>query len=306
MPEPPPLNVVTGAFSFTGKYIARRLLVRGERVRTLTGHPDRDHPFADNVDIFPYRFDDSGALEAAFEGACTFYNTYWIRFERGEATFEQTLERTGQLIDAARKAGVRRMVHISSVHADASSSLAYFRAKGEAEAMVRESGLSWTILRPTIVFGQESVFFNNIVWMLRRFPIFTVPGSGDYRVQPVFVGDVAEMAVALGDGEGQTEMTAAGAEVFTFDELLELLAKRAGSRPRLLHVRPERALRMVAMVGGMVDDVLLTRDEIDGLARNLLTSEEPATGRTRFSEWLERHGNGFGDSYLSELQLHYR
>ena len=306
MSKQPPLSVVTGAYSFTGKYIARRLLGLGEKVRTLTGHPDRDHPFGNAVAAFPYSFDDPGALAAALEGAGTLYNTYWIRFEHGEATFERTLEQTGRLIEAARRAGVGRVVQISTVHADPASPFPYFRAKGEAEALVRASGLACTILRPTVLFGEESVFFNNIVWMLRRFPIFAVPGSGRYRLQPVFVDDVAALAVEHGHRSESAELTAAGAEVFTFDELLKLLARRAGSHARLLHVRPERALQMTRALGGMVDDVLLTEDEIDGLTRELLISAESATGRTRFSEWLERHGGDLGASYVSELALHYR
>jgi uncharacterized protein YbjT (DUF2867 family) len=306
MSEASPLSVVTGAYSFTGRYIARRLLDRGERVRTLTGHPDRDHPFGDSVPAFPYSFDDPGALAAALEGAETFYNTYWIRFEHGEATFDQALERTERLLSAARRAGVARVVHISTVHADPASPFPYFRAKGEAEVLIRESGLSSAILRPTVLFGAESVFFNNIAWALRTFPMFAVPGSGRYQVQPVYVDDVAELAIAHGRGEQGVEVTAAGAEIFAFDELLKLLAKRTGGHSRLLHVRPERALQMTKVIEGMVNDILLTRDEVDGLIRGLLVSEEPATGRTSFREWLERHGDELGASYFSELARHYR
>ena len=197
-------------------------------------------------------------------------------------------------------------MHVSTIHADPASDFPYFRAKGKAEVLVRESGLSYALLRPTTLFGLESILFNNIAWMLRKFPVFAVPGSGSYRIQPVFVDDVAEMAVTQGHRDEPAELTAAGAEIFTFDELLTLLARETGSSARLLHVRPKRALQLTRMLGGVVDDVLLTRDEIDGLTRNLLVSEEPATGHTLLSEWLHRHGSSLGVRYYSELARHFR
>jgi uncharacterized protein YbjT (DUF2867 family) len=300
------LNVVTGAFSFTGKYIARRLLALGKQVKTLTGHPHREHPFGQAIAAMPYHFEDPAALAASLAGASTLYNTFWIRFEHGRMTFARAVANTATLLEAAREAGVRRVVHISIVNADATSPLFYFRAKAEAERLVRESGMSYAILRPTVLFGMESILFNNIAWMLHKFPAFAIPGKGDYRLQPVFVDDLAELAVNAAHRDTPLVLDAAGPETFPFDELIRLMAKQVGSHARLLHLRPERAHQFIRMVGGLVGDVVLTRDEIDGLMQNMLVSQSPPTGHTLFSNWLKQHARSLGSGYISEIERHYR
>jgi NADH dehydrogenase len=299
------LDVVTGAFSFTGKYIARRLLALGKQVKTLTGHPGREHPFGDVVTAMPLQFEDPEALRDSLAGANTLYNTYWIRFEHGRMTFATAVANTATLLEAARLAGVRRIVHISVAHADEASPYPYFRAKGEAERLVRESGLSYAILRPTVLFGTEGILFNNIAWMLRKFPAFAVPGKGDYHLQPIYVDDLAELAVNAGHEVKSLVLDAAGPETYTFDELIRLMAKEVGSHARLLHLRPERALQLIRMVGGMVGDVVLTREEIDGLMRDMLTFPGTSAGHTLFSRWLSQHAAALGSSYFSEMERHY-
>jgi NADH dehydrogenase len=300
------LNVVTGAFSFTGKYIARRLLALGKQVKTLTGHPDREHSFGQSIAARPFHFEDPAALAANLAGAVTLYNTYWVRFEHGRLTFARAVAQTATLLEAARQAGVRRVVHISVAHADAASPYPYFRAKGEAERLVQESGLSYAILRPTVLFGMESILFNNIAWMLHKFPAFAIPGKGDYRLQPVYVDDLAELAVNAAHQDVPLACDAAGPEAFTFDELIRLMARRVGSHARILHLRPERALKFIRMIGGLVGDIVLTREEIDGLMQNMLASHEPPTGHTLFSSWLKQHARSLGSSYFSEIERHYR
>jgi len=299
------LNVVTGAFSFTGKYIARQLLALGKQVKTVTGHPQREHPFGDAITAMPFNFDDSDALAESLNNACTLYNTYWIRFEHGRTNFAGALTNTATLLAAARDAGVRRVVHISSAHADEASPYPFFRAKAEAEGMVRESGLSYAILRPTVLFGRESILFNNIAWMLRKFPAFAIPGKGDYHLQPLYVDDLAELAVNAGHKEKSAILEAAGPETYTFEELLRLMAKQVGSHARLLHLRPERTLQFVHMVGGLVGDVVLTREEIDGLMEGMLASTAKPLGHTLFSNWLKQHAAELGSSYRSEIDRHF-
>jgi NADH dehydrogenase len=300
------LDVVTGAFSFSGKYIARRLLALGRQVKTLTGHPGREHSFGNAVTAMPFRFEDPEALRDGLAGAKTLYNTYWVRFEHGRMTFSKAVAHTATLLEAARKAGVRRVVHISVAHADESSPYPYFRAKGEAERLVRESGLSYAILRPTVLFGTEGILFNNIAWMLRRFPAFAIPGKGEYRLQPIYVDDLAELAVTAGHEKGSLILDAAGPETFTFDELIRLMAKQLGSRARLLHMSPERALKLIRLVGGLVGDVVLTREEIDGLMRDMLALPGTPAGHTLFSSWLEQSSAALGSNYFSEMERHYQ
>ncbi|HLF03698.1 MAG TPA: NAD-dependent epimerase/dehydratase family protein, partial [Dehalococcoidia bacterium] len=241
---PGSLNVVTGAFGYTGKYIARRLLAQGQSVRTLTGHPRLNDPLGSQVEVHPFNFDNPSALAESLRGATTLYNTYWIRFARGDMTFDRAVANTRTLIQAAATAGVRKVVHISITNPSKDSPLPYFRGKATVEQCLMASGLSYAIIRPTVVFGIEDILLNNIAWLLRRFPIFPVAGRGDYRVQPVFVEDLAELAVKAAQGSGNVVMDAAGPEVYTFDEQVRLIAQAVGSRARVVHLPPGLVLSM--------------------------------------------------------------
>ena len=140
-----------------------------------------------------------------------------------------------KLTPAARETGVRHVVHVSITNPDAASDLPCFRGKAELEAAVVGSGLSYCILRPTVLFGKEDVLINNIAWAIRHLPVFGVFGSGDYRHQPIYVDDLAQAAVerALGAGCGVVE--AIGAETFTNRDLIAQVGKAiwfsAGSFP---------------------------------------------------------------------------
>ena len=304
--EPPELNVVTGAFGYTGRYIARRLLSMGEQVATLTGHPERPNPFGGQVRVARFRFDDEGELARSLEGATTLYNTYWVRFPRGEVTFDKAVENTLALIRAARQAGVRRLVHISITNASVDSPLPYFRGKGVLERAIAGAGLSYPIIRPTVVFGPGDVLINNIAWFLRKFPVFAVFGAGDYPIQPVHVEDVAELAVSAAQAEGNVALDAVGPETYTFDEMVRLIAETVGSRARLAHLPPRLAHLLTRVAGCLVRDVVLTSDEVAGLMAGLLVSQDSPTGSTRLSDWLGQNAGVVGTGYASELRRHYR
>ena len=301
-------HVVTGASGYTGRYITRRLLDGGAEVRSLTGHPGRPIPFDRRVDTYPYSFDDPDALASSLEGADTLLNTYWIRFARGELTHDRAVENLRTLFDAARVAGVRRVVHISITNATEDSPLPYFRGKALAERALRESGLSYAILRPTLIFGREDILLNNIAWMLRRFPVHPIAGSGDYRVQPISVDDLADVAVRLSRESGNVEIDAVGPDVFTYREMVQLVKDKIGASSRLVSVSRSAALLAARLMGLLVRDVVLTRDEIDGLTADLLVSKsgEPPPGTTRLSEWLDDNASLLGSEYASEMQRHYK
>jgi len=299
-------NVVTGAFGYTGKYITRRLLSMGRRVKTLTGHPDRPSPFGEQVSVAPFNFEEPAALVESLRGAATLYNTYWVRFSHGQVTFEQAIENTKTLITAAEAAGVRRMVHVSIANPAEDSPLPYYKGKALLEKALIQSKLSYAIIRPTVIFGDEDILINNIAWLLRRFPLFAVLGAGDYKIQPIFVEELAELATNAGGQAGNVIVDAAGPEVYTFDALVRLIAKTVRSRARIIHLRPDRALFLSRLIGYLVGDVVLTREEVDGLMSNLLVSGGPPTGRTRLSEWLRQHADTLGARYASEVKKHYR
>jgi uncharacterized protein YbjT (DUF2867 family) len=297
--------VVTGAFGYSGKYITRRLLAMGKRVRTLTGHPYRPNSFWDHVEVAPLDFENREALVGNLRGVDCLFNTYWVRFEHGNATFERAIRNTRILIEAAREAGVRKIVHVSIANPSPDSGLPYYRGKAEVEAVIRESGLRYAIMRPTVIFGREDILINNIAWMLRHFPVFAIPGAGDYGIQPIFVEDLAELAVGASQQESDSVGDAVGPEIFEFRELVELVARCVKSRARLIHVPPAAALFLTSALGAVVKDQILTREEIKGLMAGLLVSSGAPTGETRFSEWAARNAEALGREYSSELARHY-
>jgi len=302
----PELHVVTGASGFTGKYITARLLAQGKKVKTITGHPGRQHPFGERLSVAPFNFDDPSALIRSLEGATTLYNTYWVRFPYGDVTFEKAVENSRTLIRAAEEAGIRRIVHISIANADEGSPFPYYKAKAVVERLIAGSRLSYAVIRPTVLFGTEGILINNIAWLLKKFPLFAVPGSGDYRLQPVYVDDVAELAVNTASEGSNLVMDTGGPETFTYDELVRLIAAKIGSRARIVHLNPAVALQASRLVGKMVDDALLTRDELDGLMAGLLVAKGPPAGKTRLSQWLAENAATLGTAYASEIERHYR
>jgi len=299
------LNVVTGAFSHTGKYIAQRLLSMGEEVRTLTGRPDRENSFGRQVKASPFNFDKPGELAENLRGAKTLYNTYWIRYPHGQISFNKAVENSKTLIAAAEEAGIRRIVHISITNPSEGSPFPYFRGKALVEKAITQSKLSYAIIRPTVIFGPEGILINNIGWLLRKLPIFAIPSSGDYRIQPVFVEDVAEIAVRAGHQDDNIVLDAVGSETYTFGELVRMIASQINSRAGIVHVRPGMALFLARLIGCALRDVVITRDEIEGLMSNLLVSEGHPTAQTRFSEWLSHNADNIGIKYISGLRRSY-
>lgn len=298
--------VVTGAAGYTGKYITRRLLAMDRRVLSLTGHPDRPSEFGSRIEVAPLDFSDHRMLVERMSGAECLFNTYWVRFNHRTATFARAIENTKALIRAARYAGVRKIVHVSIANPSLDSPLPYYRGKAELEAAIKGSGLRYAILRPAVIFGFEDILINNIAWLLRHFPIFAIPGRGDYRLQPVFVEDVADLAVRAAAQDSDSVIDAVGPEIFTFDEFVRLIAGRIGSRAKVVHIAPSMALALSSLVGLVVRDKILTRDEIAGLMANLLVSSDAPTAQTRFSDWLRAHADALGRTYASELARHYR
>jgi len=300
------VDVVTGAFSYTGKYITQRLLAQGRLVRTLTGHPNRTSPFGVRVDAFPFNFDRPSELVRSLQGVTTLYNTYWVRFTHGSSSFDEAVENTRKLIRAAEEAGVKRFVHVSITNPHAQSPLPYFNGKGLLEQALMNSKLSYAILRPTVIFGDEDILINNIAWLLRHFPVFVIPGDGNYRLQPISADDMADIAVTAGQQRNNQIIDAVGPEVYSFETLVRLIATTVRSRSLIVHLPPKVALTLSRVVGRFVRDVVLTQEEVDGLMSNLLVVEGPPTGRTRLSDWLAEHQDTVGKKYASELERHYR
>ncbi len=294
-------SVVTGAFGYSGQYIAARLLATGVRVRTLTNSLRRPSRFGNAIEAHPYNFDRPDDLARSLEGAAVLINTYWVRFDHADFTHGQAVRNTLTLFDAARKAGVPRIVHVSITNPSIQSTLPYFRGKAQLEAALRESGLSYAILRPAVLFGSQDILINNIAWMLRRFPVFGVFGEGRYQLQPIFVDDLARLAVEAAGSSENVVQDAIGPETFTYRELVSVIGDAIGRRRRVVSIPPWLGVAIGRLIGEVVGDLVITRDEVAGLMQNLLMTSSAPAGRTRLSEWARQHRDELGRRYSSEL-----
>ena len=296
-----PIHAVTGAFGYSGRYIASRLLEEGREVITLTNSPARANPFQGRVRAFPLAFDDVEKLAKSLAGVDVLYNTYWVRFNHALFTHQQAVQNTLVLFEAARRAGVRRIVHVSITNPSEDSPLEYFAGKARLERALRESGLEYSILRPTVLFGREDILINNIAWALRRFPLFAVFGDGSYRLQPIGVEDLAILAVTEGQRRENTIVNAIGLETFTYRELIEAVGKAIGLKPRIVNVSPGMGYIASRVIGWLVGDTFITREEIKGLMDGLLYVNAPPAGKTRLTDWMRANAGLLGRNYASEL-----
>jgi len=299
-------DVVTGAFGYTGRFIARRLMAQERPLKTLTNHPQR--PGAEDVkaEVAPLQFKDRDALVDSLRGADVLYNTYWVRFHHGRMHFGEAVANTRVLMGAARDAGVRKVVHISVSNASEDSPLEYYAGKARTERIVRESGLAWAIVRPTLIFGPGDILINNIAWLLRRLPAIGIPGRGEYRLQPVAGEDVAEIATWAAEQIDNVLVDAAGPDIIFYSEMIESIAIAVGRHPRFLYMSPRMALLAVRVIGRLVDDVMLNEPELQGLMGELLVSRERPRGTRRLDNWLLSSAETLGRSYASELDRHWR
>jgi NADH dehydrogenase len=296
---------VTGAFGFTGRAIAEALLARGDRVVTLTRRTPTDDPLASRLTMARLAFDRPDALADALAGVDTLFNTYWARFPRGSTTFDRLIVDSAVLFAAARRAGVRRIVHISVAGASPDAPTPYIRAKGRLEGLLGSAGLEWAIVRPTLTYGSSDILVNNLAWSLRRLPVYGIPGDGRYPIQPVHVDDVARLCVEVGDGRSGVVVDAAGPETLAFREVVGIVRAAVGSRSLVLGMPHWAVLAAARALGRVVRDVVLTRDEIRELTSGWLTSKEPPRGRILFSEWVPANGQLLGRSWSSELARNY-
>jgi NADH dehydrogenase len=294
-------HVVTGAFGYSGKYIAARLLQAGHQVRTLTNSINRSSSLREKIEAHPFHFDDVDKLTGALRGASVLYNTYWVRFNHADFQHSVAVNNTLKLFQAAKQAGVGRVVHVSITNPTEDSPLEYFKGKARLERALQESGLSYAILRPTVLFGKEDILINNIAWALRRFPVFGVFGDGQYRLQPIYVDDLAKLAVAQGRNDTDIIIDAIGPETFTYRELVEQIGAIIGKNRPIVSLPPAMGYLIGRLIGQYVGDVMITREEIEGLMQDLLYTNSPPAGETKLTDWAKVHADNLGQQYASEL-----
>lgn len=292
---------VTGAYGYSGQYIARRLLEEGHDVFTLTNSPNRASVLGDRIIAYPLDFQYPDRMAGVMGGADALVNTYWVRFNHPLFRISDAVQNVLSLFRAAGMAGVRKIVHISITNPDIHSSIEYFAGKARLEAELVQSGMSFTILRPAVIFGREDILMNNIAWALRRFPLFLIFGDGNYRLQPIYVEDLAELVAQNVSDERHGIINAIGPETYTFNELVSTIKKELELRCAIFHVTPEVGYPATKVISWWKRDVLITPDEIKGLMANLLYTGSPAAGFTSFRDWVRENRNWLGMRYANEV-----
>lgn len=295
------IHTVTGAFGYSGKYIARRLVDQGYTVHTLTDSTQRHNPFGAGLTVHPFNFANPEALARSLEGVAVLYNTYWVRFNHKLFTHADAVRNTKVLFAAAKQAGVARIVHVSITNPSADFNLEYFSGKAELEEALVNSGLSYAILRPAVLFGKEDVLINNIAWTLRHFPLFGVFGDGNYAIQPVHVADLAQLAVEQGESRENRVINAIGPERFTFRSLATEIGRIIGKERPVVSMPPRLAYAATRAIGWVMGDIFLTWEEVLGLMAGTLAVDTPPTAPTRLTDWAKKHAATLGLHYTSEL-----
>jgi NADH dehydrogenase len=295
------IHAVTGAFGYSGKYIAERLLAEGKTAFTLTNSFHRKNPFGDRLPAVPFHFDEPQKLVESLRGVSVLYNTYWVRFNHPTFTHADAVRNTMILFQAAKEAEVERIIHISITNPSEDSPLEYFSGKAKLERALAESGISHAILRPTVLFGKEDILVNNIAWVLRHLPVFGVFGDGQYKLQPIYVDDLAALAVEQGRERENIIIDAIGPETFTYRELVASVGEIIGKRRPILSFPPALGYTAGWVIGELVGDVMITREEVAGLMANLLYVNSPPAGQKKLTDWAKEHTSTLGLRYTSEL-----
>ncbi|MEW6026180.1 MAG: NAD-dependent epimerase/dehydratase family protein [Planctomycetota bacterium] len=303
------IHTVTGAFGYTGRYIAKQFIDAGYETHTLTSRYPVDNLFGDRIKANPLNFNNTEELINSLRGTAVLYNTYWVRFNHKNFSFAKAVDNSSKLFDAAKQAGVKRIVHISITNPSIDSPLEYFSGKARVERALMESGLSYAILRPAIIFGKEDILINNIAWFLRNFPIFGVFGSGNYRLQPIYAEDLARLAVEQGRKTENIIIDAIGPETFTYRELVKQIRDAIGVTRPIISIPPVIGYLTGWLLGKVMGDVIITRDEMKGLMAGLLCTHSlrsvqanlPPIGATKLTDWLKENSATLGIHYSNEL-----
>lgn len=306
-------NLITGAFSFSGRYIAEELLKLGEHVETLTGHPNPKNPHYDQIIVKPYNFDDFDALIESFRGIDTFYNSYWIRFPYKGMNWKKAIENCNKLFKACKIAGVKKIVHISVTNCTVDSPYSYFRGKALVEELLKKCGVPYTILRVAWFYEDGDILVNDVAWLLRHLPVFGLFEYGTYKLQPISAKSLAKLAV---ESRYQGEKTinqnkiinAIGPETYTWKEFVLAINKTMGSKtlivpfPGFTGIVPIIASTILGMA---LHDRLLTLEEIKSLEDNLCLTTDQPVGKRSFKKWLRRNSKLIGLEWHNEVKRHY-
>ncbi|KRX08136.1 hypothetical protein PPERSA_01681 [Pseudocohnilembus persalinus] len=309
------ISAITGAFSYTGRYVTQILQQQGVQVRNLTNHPSRPVPKnqinKDQIDVYPLNYDDVNSLSKSLEGADTLYCTYWVRFNDYKGTTrEQGIQRAKNIIQAAKNVGIQKIIYTSHTQSSLESPFAYINGKAQMEEYIKESGISYGFAKPCMIFGdtpQESIVANNCAYLLRKLPIFLIPGQGNYPVQPVHVRDMAQLMVKMAEDKNQNQdFDAVGPEIFTYNEFIQLIQDATNSKVlKIKGLNTDVVHKMITPVEYLLKDKFIEKDDLDLLTNNYLHSKQPPTGSIKFSEWVYQNREQLGKRYINSTDLYY-
>ena len=292
---------VTGAFGYSGKYITQKLFEKGYKVKTLTNSPHKKNPFENKIEVVPLSFENRDLLKENLSDINVLINTYWVRFNHRNFNHNQAVDNTKILFDAAKEAGVKKIIHISITNPDEHSDLEYFKGKGILENYLKEIMPAYAIIRPAVLFGKEDILINNIAWMIRHFPITGIFDKGDYKLQPIHVEDFADIIIQQIENPDNMTINAIGPETFTYKELVSSIMKNIGIRKRIINTSPQLAYYVGKFVSFLKKDVTITKEEIKGLMQNLLYVNEEPKGKIKLTDWVKENKNTLGKKYANEL-----
>jgi NADH dehydrogenase len=251
---------------------------------------------------YPFNFDNQDELVKSLKDVKVLYNTYWVRFNHKGFNHNEAVDNTIKLFNAALKAGVESVVHVSITNPDKNSNLEYFKGKGILEEYLMNTGLSYSILRPTVIFGKEDILINNMAWMVYNLSIIGIFGDGKYSLQPIYVMDLAEIAVEQGGLTENKIIDAIGPETFQYRELFEKIMEVVGKKKKIISVSDGFGYFAAKMIGWLQGDVVITKPEIEGLKSNLLLTNSAPAGHTKLTEWMQENKDILGKVYSNELK----
>ena len=302
-----PRVAVSGAWSYSGRHVAARLLRAGYAVVSLTNRliPEPD-PYAGAVARVPYDFA-PGSLERSLKGVDVLACAYWTRHDRAPVghrgpwtSHALAVERSARMIDAAVAAGVSRLVWTSIANPGLDPDLSYYAGKAAVERLVERSGVAYAILRPACFFGPGGILIENVAWAARHVPFFPIPNGPRYRIRPIHVDDYACTVVDAVAATGTFVRDATGPDRIEFGELVDYLASLTGGRAGVVRLPVPVCAVVYRLASGVMRETILTTDEVKALARNRLDSVEEPVGRISLREWLRENVSTIGSRFLRE------
>ncbi|MEP6678231.1 MAG: complex I NDUFA9 subunit family protein [Betaproteobacteria bacterium] len=263
--------LVLGGTGFVGRHLIPRLCAAGHRVTAIARRREeaRHLILLPTVQVVEGDSLDPRELDARLRHASAVVNLVGILNERERETFAAVhVDGARTVVDACARGGVARLVHMSAINADPDGPSRYLRSKGEAEAIVAASGLDWTIVRPSVIFGREDAFLNLFAKLLKAFPVLPL-AAPDARFQPVFVGDVAQcLAQALVDDRTILQRyNLCGPHVYTLKQLVRYVGAQTGNRRPVLGLGPALS-KLQARVLELLPGTPMSRDNLASMARD--------------------------------------